>query len=204
VGVVENAVIERKLVVGVSDELLTVGGWVGDVLLRIAGVDMVLLAGNPIELEVSLVTVGVGVDDVELVADREVIDRLRIERRVQYVRGRRAERARNLVIQKRLAAAGSVRRVWIVELLREVIAETLSAEASRAYIRKVPLTFRCGKDRIGLGGRRLVEARTLVIDKKEELVFNDGTTNRTAELVPAKDWLDRSAVLVEDAGSVRV
>ena len=67
VGVVDHSVIQRKLVVGIAGKQLAVGGGVADVLLRVAAVDVVLLAGDPVDLEVALVAVGVGVGHIDLV-----------------------------------------------------------------------------------------------------------------------------------------
>ena len=53
---------------------MAVGSWIGEVLLGVAGVDVILLACDPVDLEVSLIAVGVGVGNVDLIAGREVID----------------------------------------------------------------------------------------------------------------------------------
>ena len=60
-GVVHHSVVERELIVGVSGQQLAVGGGIGDVLLGVTSVDVVFLARDPVDLEVALIAVGVGV-----------------------------------------------------------------------------------------------------------------------------------------------
>jgi len=84
--------------------------------------------------------------EIDLIVGCERVDGLGVERRVEDLRCSGADVAGDLVVQEGQAASGGTCGVGIVELLREVVADALSVEASSAERGEVALPLGRGEN----------------------------------------------------------